>query len=287
MVRGIGIALSVCIAVLAAGNALAQVPADIGEQLRKIGRVIAPPVTAKIYAPLHPKGVYAGVDVRRDIKYGSDPRHMLDIATTGKVEGAAKPVLLFVHGGGFVRGERVSIAPFYSNVPGWAAKNGFVGVSMTYRLAPKHIWPAGRDDVAAAVAWLQKNIEQYGGDPRRIFLMGHSAGAVHVATYAAMVADKGEAPIAGAILVSGIYEFDARKATKADKSYLGAEANYRAASSIHALDKRKFPLLIAYGELDPPYFVNQAQHVWQHLCGKGKCPKFVALKGHREGLINY
>ncbi len=268
-------------ALIVASVAHAQVPPEVGEQIRKIGRVIAPPPTAKIYAPLHPKNIYPGVDARRDIKYGSDARHLLDIATTGKTQGESKPVLIYVHGGGFIRGDRITIAPFYSNVPTWAAKNGFVGVSMTYRLAPQHKWPAGRDDVALAVGWVQKNIAQYGGDPGRIFVMGHSAGAVHVATYAAMLADKGEAPIAGAIMVSGIYEFNAKEATKSDQVYLGGNAaTFRAASAIHSLDKRKFPMLVAYGELDPPYFVKQSQHFWQTMCDKGKCPKFVGLKDH-------
>ncbi|MGE3245468.1 MAG: alpha/beta hydrolase [Beijerinckiaceae bacterium] len=264
-----------------AAPANAQVPPDLAEQLRKIGRVIAPPPTAKIYAPLHPKQPYAGVDARRDIKYGPDARHLLDIVTTGPTAGAPKPVLIFVHGGGFVRGDRITIPPFYSNVPSWAAKNGFVGVSMTYRLAPKHKWPSGRDDVASAIAWVQKNIAQYGGDPQRIFLMGHSAGAIHVATYAAMLAEKGEAPIAGAILVSALYEFDDKKAGKADRAYLGDKAaTFTAATSLPSLAKRKFPLLLVYGELDPPNFVQQAQHAWQFLCDKGKCPTFVALKDH-------
>lgn len=278
IMQSLGVA---AVVLLSVSSVHAQVPPDIGEQLRKIGRVIAPPPTAKLYAPLHPKGPYPGVDARRDIKYGSDARHLLDIATVGKTQGEAKPVLIFVHGGGFVRGDRITISPFYSNVPTWAARNGFVGVSMTYRLAPQHKWPAGRDDVALAVQWVQKNIAQYGGDPNRIFVMGHSAGAVHVATYAAMLADKGEAPIAGAIMVSGIFEFDAKQMTKSDNVYLGGNAaNLKAASSIHSLDKRKFPLLIVYGELDPPYFVKQSQHVWQTICDKGKCPKFVGLKDH-------
>ena len=82
-------------------------------------------------------------------------------------------------------------------------------------------------------------------------------------------------------MVSGIYAFDANKTTKSDQIHLGGSAgNDDAASAIHALEKRTFPLLVVYGELDPPYFVIQAQEVWRHLWGKSKRPNFVALKGH-------
>ena len=60
-----------------------------------------------------------------------------------------------------------------------------VGVTMTYRLAPQHQWPAGAQDVGQAVAWVAQNIGEYGGDPSRVVLAGHSAGATHVAGYLA------------------------------------------------------------------------------------------------------
>ena len=101
-------------------------------------------------------------------------------------------------------------SPFYDNIMLWAVKNGFIGVNMTYRLAPQSPWPAGAEDIAAAVQWVSDNIGKRGGDPARIYLMGHSAGAVHVAGYVShpefyKVKDGG---LAGAIMVSGIYQLD-------------------------------------------------------------------------------
>ena len=68
-----------------------------------------------------------------------------------------KPVLLFVHGGGFIAGDKhTEGSPFYSNIGAWAVKNGFTGVNMTYRLAPANPWPAGIEDIRAAVEFIQK-----------------------------------------------------------------------------------------------------------------------------------
>ena len=103
-----------------------------------------------------------------------------------KVRPAPRPVLLFVHGGGFTGGDKkADDTPFYDNVGTWAVDNGMVGVNMTYRLAHEHQWPAGAEDIAAAIAWVKANIAAEGGDPRRLYLMGHSAGAAHAAAYVA------------------------------------------------------------------------------------------------------
>ena len=74
---------------------------------------------------------------------------------------------------GFNRGNKNTAgSPFNDNVPLWAARNGMVGVNMTYRLAPQSTWPSGPQDTAAAVSWVRANIASYGGDPSRVFLMG-------------------------------------------------------------------------------------------------------------------
>lgn len=117
-----------------------------------------------------------------DCAYGSHERHRLDIYTAPDAQHA--PVLVFVHGGGFLRGDKGNDA-----ADGWpnaavgrmAAEAGMVGVVINYRLAPDHTWPAGSEDVLAALDWLVGNVAQHGGDPNRIVLMGTSAGAVHVA----------------------------------------------------------------------------------------------------------
>ena len=107
------------------------------------------------------------------------------ICSCPKARAAARPVFMFVHGGGFVRGnKRAPGSPFYDNIMLWATRNGMVGVNMTYRLAPHTVaLPAGQEDLAMAVRWAADNAAAHGGDPNRIYLMGHSAGATHVAIY--------------------------------------------------------------------------------------------------------
>jgi acetyl esterase/lipase len=67
----------------------------------------------------------------------------------------------------------------------WAVDHGLIGVTINYRLAPQYPWPSGVEDLTQVVAWLKDHIAEYGGDPARIFLWGHSAGAAHVADYLA------------------------------------------------------------------------------------------------------
>jgi len=275
--------LALTVIACCATSALAQVPPDIAARLRDMGRVIDPVKTAEFYKPLHSPRPYDGAHAQTDLKYGPDDRQLLDIAAPREPDGKPRPVLIFVHGGGFVRGDRVTTAPFYSNVLSWAVQNGFLGVSITYRLAPKNPWPAGRDDVATAVEFVRRNISKHEGDPSRIYLMGHSAGAMHVAAYVASLAETGAKPIAGAILVSALYEFRMADLKDSDKAYLGENpATHAAASSIRSLPKAGFPLMLVHAELDPQLFVEQALQMNKTLCDAGKCPHAVALKDHNH-----
>jgi acetyl esterase/lipase len=88
-----------------------------------------------------------------------------------------RPVLIFYHGGAWVRGDRKQY-PFLGNR---FAREGYVVVVPSYRLAPKHPHPAQAEDAAAALAWVVRHIEEYGGDPKHITLAGHSAGG-HLAS---------------------------------------------------------------------------------------------------------
>jgi triacylglycerol lipase len=267
---------------LYAMSACSQMPPDIAAQVQAIGPVIDPPKTAAIYVPLQAKEPYAGVQVERDLKYGPDGRHALDVFVPEGGTGP-RPVLVFVHGGAFVAGnKRVPGSPFYDNVLLAAARQGIVGVNMTYRLAPQHRWPTGAEDVGAAIRWVRANIAARGGDPNRIYLMGHSAGAVHVASYVAFAAHHA-APgsgLAGAILVSGLYDLEKTKPGKPELAYYGDKAGTAEVSSLAGLVRSPLPLLVAHAELDPPQFVEQAALLNSALCAAGRCPRVVRLAGH-------
>ena len=239
----------------------AQIPAAIAARLRQIGAVIETAETGALYAPLHPREPYADVRVVRDAAYGDDPRHRLDVFTPQTADGAPRPVFIFVHGGGFVAGnKRSDDSPFYDNLMLWAVANGLVGVNMTYRLAPAHPWPAAQHDIAAALRWVQANIAAHGGDGQRIILAGHSAGAAHLAQYLAHPTLRlGDDGVRGAILISGIYDTVRAEPNEYLHAYFGDDpAELAARSALPGLLQAGVPLCIASAELDPPDFQRQA-----------------------------
>jgi triacylglycerol lipase len=272
-------------ALLSAAPALAQPPAEIAAELARIGRVIEVPRTAALYVPLHPAGPHAGVRILRDAAYGPDPRQRLDVFAP-EAGGMPGRVLVFVHGGGFVGGgKRLAVSDrFYDNIALWAVRQGMVGVNITYRLAPAHPYPAAQEDLAAALAWVARNIPAQGGDPSQIFVMGHSAGAVHIALYAAepRFHPPGVAPPRGFAFVSGLFAFGAGAGDGVgERAYFGEdEAARRGRSPGPGLVRAEAPMFFAFAELNPPRFNDQAAATIQALREAGRTPVVVPLPGH-------
>ncbi len=113
------------------------------------------------------------------VPYGANPRHKLDIYTPAKAAAGA-PVVVFFMGGNWVRGEREDFA-FVGRA---LASRGYVVVIPDYRLYPEVKYPDFLDDAAQAVAWTAREIAGFGGDPKRLYVMGHSAGAYNAAMVA-------------------------------------------------------------------------------------------------------
>ncbi len=124
-----------------------------------------------------PQRLYANISYADDTAY-IDPQRTLDIYTP---TGATKaPVLIWIHGGGLTGGDKAH--PGLTLIkPDFFLSYGFVFVSVNYRLMPDHVYPTFMNDAARAVAWIHDNISDFGGDPGRINLIGHSAGA-HIAS---------------------------------------------------------------------------------------------------------
>ena len=99
-------------------------------------------------------------------------RQVLDIHHAA-APGANKPVVFWIHGGGWQTGDKSEVRL----KPAWFAAKGFVFVSANYRLLPHVAMETLVSDVAKALGWVTKNIAQHGGDPTRILVGGHSAGA--------------------------------------------------------------------------------------------------------------
>src|SRR5262245_19694815 len=113
--------------------------------------------------------------LRADVSYGKDDKQRLDVYSPNGIKEA--PVVVFVHGGEWTRGDKSAV----SYKPRFLNENGIVFVSINYRLTPAVTHPAHVSDVAAAVRWVHDHATGFGGDPKKIVLMGHSAGC-HLVT---------------------------------------------------------------------------------------------------------
>jgi dienelactone hydrolase len=258
---------------------LAQVPSDIAAGIRKIGPIVDTPGTAKLYAPLFEKQKepYPNVTVVRDTAYGPDAANKLDVFTAGP--GAGKTVVVYVHGGGFERGDkRQPGSPFYDNIMLWLTQQGMVGINMNYRLAPKSTWPAAHEDMAAVIRWVQGNIGQYGGDGDRVVLWGQSAGASLIAGYLAhpqFHGPKGHG-VKAAVMNSGFYEND-----RGGSAYFGSDPKELAErSSTEGLKKVTIPLFMSHTEVDLPDAIKEADAANKALCAAEHCPTYVVFKDH-------
>ena len=249
--------------------------------------------TRDAYSAVLAQSPRSGVTVVSDLSYGEDPRHKLDLYLREGQTGV--PVVAFLHGGAYVRGDRNINAQLFSNVGIYFARQGLVAVNATYRLAPSAVWPSGAEDVAALVRWLRANAANYGGDPGRIYLIGHSAGATHVASYAYIRSlQPVDGPgIAGMVLMSGRYRVD----PKADdprlqgvQAYFGTDTGqYPSRSPLnHIKAARPIPTFIVIAEYENPGLDIQGALLYAGLCERdGSCPRFTRLEHHNHSSEVY
>lgn len=116
------------------------------------------------------------------VQYGKASKQSLNVHLPAAEAKGPVPLVVWVHGGGWRNGDKDNRAGL--NLCQTWAKAGFVVVGLDYRLTPDVVHPAHVEDVAAGIAWVHNNIAKHGGDPKRVFLLGHSAGAHLVALVA-------------------------------------------------------------------------------------------------------
>ncbi|HEY5411696.1 MAG TPA: alpha/beta hydrolase [Caulobacteraceae bacterium] len=263
--------------------AMAQVPPEIAAKNKASAGKIDFTVGA-LYAALQPKEPYDGITVVRDVATGSDPLQKIDVFQP-TAKGPARPVMIFVHGGGFVRGDKKQT----DNMLVWAVDHGMVGVDVDYRLAPKDPWPAGAQDLEAAVAWTRANIAAHGGDPNRVILWGHSAGANHVEDYVAHAELHGPeyAGVRGAIIMSPFYAA-AATAAGPPNPYYGTDASLSTADAANArMVKSSTPIYLVNAEYDPPFMISYGESLDKALTDAHHPHGRQVLKDHghlSEGL---
>jgi len=283
---------------------VATMPAAVQERLRQVGpgwgRDINGNIakTLEVYAPLLAAAPKDGVKITRDTAYGPDPRHRLDVhepVPRKADDGRGSAILLFFHGGAYVRGDRNVHAEVYGNIATYFARQGLIGINGTYRLAPGAQWPAAAQDVGGAVAWARENASRLGGDPSRIYLMGHSAGATHVATYAFHREAQPQSGhgLAGIILMSGRYLFDPSPDDpnlRNFEAYFGTDrARYAAMSPInHVKTAKDLPTFVIVAEYDNPDLDTQGAMLLSALCQRDRaCPRFTRMAHHNHLSMTY
>jgi arylformamidase len=211
--------------------------------------------------------------------YGSNPYQSIAIYSAPNPTG---DVLAFIHGGGWTSGYKEwmgFMAPAFTT-------EGITFVSIGYRLAPQHIFPAGLDDCAAAVRLLYEKAPVLGYDRERLFLGGHSAGG-HYASLLAVRRDwqkKLNLPgnvLKGCLPISGVYRFGETSGLSIRPRFLGPEGNgaEMAASPILHIQGTPPPFFIACGESDFPHLVRQANEMADALRATGATTTFVVLPG--------
>jgi acetyl esterase/lipase len=250
-------------------------------------------------------GGSSDVVVHKDITYYDGPghdekKHLLDLYLPADAEDF--PVLLFIHGGGWRHGYKDGVFNPYHRLGKGLARRG-VGVAVaTYRLAPRHKFPAQLEDVARAVRWTYEHIGEYGGDPRRLFLCGHSAGA-HLVALAALDERYLEAEglpadaVAGVVGLSGPYDV---ALLKEDAGWcwfagwyfveptFGEEAeNWEAASAPRYASAAAPPFLLLYADGDIPHLAAQAYRLSSALAREGVRAPVYKIDGRNHYTIIY
>lgn len=243
--------------------------------------------TVAAFQPLLKAAPKDGVKTVKNLNYGPDPRQILDVYHGANLSNA--PVVIYIHGGAYVSGDRDAYGEMYGNIATWFARQNTLAINATHRLAPGAPWPEAAKDVAGMVAWAKQNAATYGGDPNRIFLIGHSAGATHVATY---VFDKRFQPdggpgVAGAVLVSGRYrlEYNAADPNAANmQAYFGKDgAAYVDRSPITHIRGATTPVFIVVCEYENPGLDVRGAELFQAICERdGACPRFTRLARHNH-----
>ena len=158
------------------------------------------------YRRLNNKGMTTSKDIPYAVITGVDP-NLLSLDVYAPAGSKDLPVVLMIHGGGWSAGDKAN-PDMGSDKATYFTAHGYVYVSINYRLSPAVQHPAHVEDVASAVSWILDNIADYGGDPARLTLIGHSAGAhlaALVATDERYLASHGHtlSELSGVILLDG------------------------------------------------------------------------------------
>ena len=193
--------------------------------------------------------MFGDYQVERNISYGPSAAHRLDVYRPSNIaadSAGPRPVVMFLHGGGWVAGSKDQ----YRFVAEALVSRGYVAVLPAYRLHPEAAFPGFVEDAAQALAWVHRSASTIGGDPQRIFLMGHSAGA-HIGSLLSfdehyLAAAGGDSSwIRGFIGLAGPYDFLPLREEYVKAVF--APSSYHDSQTINFIDGTEPPALLLHG----------------------------------------
>lgn len=206
----------------------------------------------------------APAPAERNIAYGEDERQKLDVYPAGPGAGAA-PVVVFIYGGGWDSGRRQD----YSFAGRALAAQGYLTIVPDYRLVPGVRFPAFLEDCARALAWAQANAARLGGDPSRIYLIGHSAGAYNAAMIALdtrylLAAGGDPSTIRGVVGLAGPYDFLPFDPGAAQNAF-GQAPDPAQTQPINFARADAPPMLLLHGQEDKVVRIRNSTSLAEHL----------------------
>ncbi len=221
-----------------------------------------------------------------EIAYGDDPYQTIQIVPAAEPSG---DVLAFIHGGGWTNGYKEWMSFM---APALNAR-GVTFATIGYRLAPEHVFPTGYSDTLYGVAMVYRRIAEFGGDPDRLFVGGHSAGGHYAALMA--VTDEWRAPrslpadvIRGCLPVSGVYDFRPGNGMTVRPRFLGPEdSGAEGPASPIANIRVTPPFFMAHGDQDFPHLIAQAETFEAELRARGADVTRIVLPGCNHFQANY
>ncbi|HTR85636.1 MAG TPA: alpha/beta hydrolase [Reyranella sp.] len=195
----------------------------------------------------------------RSERYGKSEMQVLDIyAPKGA---SAAPIVVFLHGGAWLRGSRHDVAYPAPCITG----RGAVFVAPDFNNVSEVPLPAMIQQCREAVDWTVRHAESFGGDPERVYLVGHSSGA-HLGSCVLL----GDPPVKGALLISGMYDLHAPMLSARSKYVKLTPEELDAASAMRHLGRIHCPVSVAWSVGDSPEFRRQACVFSDALLGMGR-----------------
>lgn len=252
---------------------------------------------------LAPSRAAPEITVIRDVAYGTggDTSLLLDLAMPKTGDGPF-PVVVFLHGGGWLEGNRQEMNHFIEGVAGL----GYVGITVDYRLVPAARFPAQVEDCKAAVRWLRANAAKYRIDPQHVGVVGFSAGG-HLASMLGVTDGKdgfegaGGNPVQSSRVQAVVTFFGLTDFTTRDwprdlekeviEPFLGGSfaeraETYRRASPINYVTKDAAPFLFFHGSDDKLVPVDQSRRLGEKLKSAGVPAEVNVLEGEGHGFTH-